>query len=826
MGLERTYLGEGRGQSVVSTAWQKPLLVRDLVVAAVAMVYLLSPATALSGDASTPETTGAEPAARTAPTSEGNAMKPFVVAESVYKAFLTPGETTLLDLYQRMNTFYEFSRHDPNRNGSFVITPLAEPQHPRNAAFTVYAIGGAELADGPSATMEDVLSSMPDFGMSRRLGSSCSAPESEFVSLRGVGTGASNTLVLLDGVPFNDPFGGWVSWSEVPAVSLARAEIVPDGGATAWGEGALGGVVQLFTFPPSGELAIKPGALFEGGPTDPSLNKQVVVGTGEIVADVGSFESRRVDFIAAQPTSEGVVQVLGSMYSTEGSPVVSSPKRGPIDIDAWGRHNWLEARWRQLLGKTLVLTATVRETEESHGDGTPYQQGSSVGKFASLALASPLVGGFAWNSTAYVQTRGSSDTFAFVAPKRSSETPALDQVSTPATSFGGSWTGTWWQRGGSSTNAGVDLRFVRGEAREEFAFADNAFTRGLVSGGDHGNAGIFLLRDQELSSTFRALIGARVDAWNEGGGHQEMTDLENREVLGAEKFANASGTEFSPSVGLVWRPSGDWRLHVNAQQSYSRPTLSELYQPYGWDSVVTQSNPLLKTEHNTSFEVSAEYTFRLGSIFSKGKSAPDVFYKGPEGGMLVVGATAFSNDLRDAVGTLTLVRATADFPIFTTLPPGYIGQQLLSLDRSTSQGGTIFIQWGPTNSFSLSASLLFNDSTIDRSSLAPQLNGKQTAGVSRQSFSVSARWHATDKLTVRCLTRVLGPQFEDDENTLRLREAIVVDLGLSYRLEKHTELFISADNIGNAQVVTNRNVDGILYLGTPQMFTSGLRLSW
>jgi outer membrane receptor protein involved in Fe transport len=81
-------------------------------------------------------------------------------------------------------------------------------------------------------------------------------------------------------------------------------------------------------------------------------------------------------------------------------------------------------------------------------------------------------------------------------------------------------------------------------------------------------------------------------------------------------------------------------------------------------------------------------------------------------------------------------------------------------------------------------------------------------------------------VTVRCLTRVLGPQFEDDENTLRLREAIVVDLGLSYRLEKHTELFISADNIGNAQVVTNRNVDGILYLGTPQMFTSGLRLSW
>ena len=143
----------------------------------------------------------------------------------------------------------------------------------------------------------------------------------------------------------------------------------------------------------------------------------------------------------------------------------------------------------------------------------------------------------------------------------------------------------------SSTNAGVDLRFVRGEAREEFAFAENAFTRGLLAGGDQGNVGIFLLRDQEFSSTFRALLGARVDAWNEGGGHEEVTDLESGEIIGAV-VPNASGTEFSPSAGLVWRPSGDWRLHVNAQQSFSRPTLSEMYQPYGLDSVVTQSNPL------------------------------------------------------------------------------------------------------------------------------------------------------------------------------------------------------------------------------------------
>ena len=35
--------------------------------------------------------------------------------------------------------------------------------------------------------------------------------------LRGLSaSGASRTLVLNDGVPLNDPFGGWVSWSKVP----------------------------------------------------------------------------------------------------------------------------------------------------------------------------------------------------------------------------------------------------------------------------------------------------------------------------------------------------------------------------------------------------------------------------------------------------------------------------------------------------------------------------------------------------------------------------------------------------------------------------------
>src|SRR5690606_39722280 len=58
--------------------------------------------------------------------------------------------------------------------------------------------------------------------------------------------------ILLDGVPLNDPFGGWVAWTKLPKLSLASAEIVRGGGSGAWGNAALGGTVQLLTRPPAG----------------------------------------------------------------------------------------------------------------------------------------------------------------------------------------------------------------------------------------------------------------------------------------------------------------------------------------------------------------------------------------------------------------------------------------------------------------------------------------------------------------------------------------------------------------------------------------------
>jgi outer membrane cobalamin receptor len=53
--------------------------------------------------------------------------------------------------------------------------------------------------------------------------------------------------VLEDGIPLNDPFGGWVYWGRVPRVSVASIEVVRGGASSLYGSEALGGVIQFRT---------------------------------------------------------------------------------------------------------------------------------------------------------------------------------------------------------------------------------------------------------------------------------------------------------------------------------------------------------------------------------------------------------------------------------------------------------------------------------------------------------------------------------------------------------------------------------------------------
>lgn len=642
--------------------------------------------------------------------------------------------------------------------------------------FSHEAIAGETLREAPNVTIDGLLRGIPGFSPFRRSDSLVSNPSTQGVSLRGLGpTGASRSLVLLDGVPLVDAFGGWVLWSKLPRESLARVELVPGAGGTAWGNAALGGVIQFFTDPPTGsreKLSIR----------------------------FGSFNTRDAEVQVTEPLGTGTLQLLGRYLATDGYFVVAPERRGAVDQRATSRAWWSTVRWRQEFASGVAATLTVRAFADDRGNGTPYQRNSSDERFTALQLAAQPFVAFGWNATAYAQNQNFTSTFSAVNADRSAETPASNQFDVPATVLGLAWVGQWTNAPDSRTTAGVDARDVRGENREDSAFVDGAFTRRRISGGRQSTAGAFVSHRRRLAGNWSASAGLRLDAWQDTDGHRR--DYASSALTADQRFPRREGIEASPSCGVIWTPAPAWRLHASAQQAFRRPTLNELYRPFRVGNVITDANPALDTERVTSGEIGAAYD-----------RAP-----------FTAEVTGFIDELRDGVANVTLARGPANVPGIGFVPAGGEGRRKLNLDASRVQGVATAASWKPVPAMALEVRYLYNDARVRRATVAPWLEGRRLAQVPQHSGSLGATWKARG-WTAMARARWVGDQPEDDANTLRLSPATLIDVSAGYAWRDGVELYVAAENLWNHRLEIGRSADGLVNIGSPRLLLLGLRLS-
>ena len=125
---------------------------------------------------------------------------------------------------------------------TLVVTAARAPERLTDAVAPTTVLTREDLARSPGLTLDDQLRQIPGFSLLRRSSSLTAHPTSQGVSLRGLGpSGASRTLVLFDGVPLNDPFGGWVYWNRLPLSSLESVEVARGSLSQLYGSAAMGG---------------------------------------------------------------------------------------------------------------------------------------------------------------------------------------------------------------------------------------------------------------------------------------------------------------------------------------------------------------------------------------------------------------------------------------------------------------------------------------------------------------------------------------------------------------------------------------------------------
>ncbi len=722
-------------------------------------------------------------------------LMPFRVTAPAYKFPLSPIEKFRLNLFLKLSGFGL-----PFIDGSFVLTPERVPQASRNAVSPVAVFEGDVLRAIPSLELKDAMLSAPELMLDRADGGRVVSASSDRTKLRGL----EMPLTLLDGVPLNDSWDGSVRWNEVPREGLFRAEVVAGGGAVVWGE-ATAGVMQFFRTLAMGKLVSVPVPPELQGEEYPMPPKQVVTATGQLAATVGDYGTRTVEFVASQPTRTGVLQVLGRAFSTDGFSSIAPERTGIVDTRTWARHHWLETRWRQPLGKQMEVTATVRGIEESHGLGTAYQDESSHGVFASVALAGFTAGDFKWNGTVYVQAQRAEHSFSAVDDARTTETPAIEEFARPATAWGASWIGSWSHSGNNRTNIGADVRSVHGESRSDLAFINGVFTRERIAGGQQDVAGVFVMHHRRLTASSQVSIGMRIDEWRDASGHAGESDRVSGAKTKDEKFSDKSGDELSPTIGVVSQLRKHWLLRANLEGGFRRPTLSERYGELGQNSLVLEPNHSLRIEHRMSAQVGVEYS---------------------AGDTMTLSTMVFANELRDAIGSRAIVRGSSESALLKGLPADYEGRTWINLDRARVRGVQLSARWRPQKTITFDAGLLFYDTNIRRVALAPQLEGNEMAGVPHQVAVMNAAWQPSKKLSLRMRVRFLGREFADEENTRRLGEAALTDLGAYYSLNSRTELFFTIENLGDTRIENARGASGVTYRGSPRMASGGVRVAW
>lgn len=120
---------------------------------------------------------------------------------------------------------------------------------------SVIALGAEQLARQPTATVSDFMRKIPQV---QGFGIDASSPtisgqggtnttRGSSINLRGLGPGA--TLTLVDGVrlPNSGVSGNYVDPNAIPSIAIERVEVVADGASAIYGSDAVAGVVNFIT---------------------------------------------------------------------------------------------------------------------------------------------------------------------------------------------------------------------------------------------------------------------------------------------------------------------------------------------------------------------------------------------------------------------------------------------------------------------------------------------------------------------------------------------------------------------------------------------------
>ena len=654
-----------------------------------------------------------------------------------------------------------------------VVMGTGLPVPPGEAAYATVTIDRERLANTASARLEDALRDVAGLAQFRRSDSRSANPTSQGITLRGLGGNASSrALLILDGVPQTDPFGGWVAFPAYLPDRLAGARVTRGAGSGYAGPGALAGTVDLTSAGPS-SLGLLSSRL-----------------------DYGSRDSVDAAAVGAVPLGNGFASFAGQYARGDGFVPTVAEDRGPVDRAAPYRSASAAFRAVVGLGETSELQANISGFTDKRDRGTDYTGILSEGADASVRLVGR--GRWGWSALAYLQTRAFASGFASINAARTTVAPTLDQFNVPATGLGGRIEIQPPLGDAVTLRLGGDVRRVSGRTQELYTYVAGVPTRRRDAGGVNTTAGAFA--DLSIEAGDLTLSGgARVDYWRIAGGSLLERALAGGGALTDQQFATRRGWEPTGRAGVAWRAASPLTLRAAAYRGWRLPTLNELYRPFRVGTDATAAEPGLSPERLDGAEVGFDLTPAEG---------------------LTLRVTGYVNTLDNAIANVTVGTGPGTFPGVGFVAAGGVYRRRANLDAIEAKGVEADVAW-QRGDWRVGASYALTDARVEGSGSAASLDGLRPAQTARHTASATLGW-SREGLGASVTGRYIGPQFEDDSNSRALADALTFDARIGVPVTERLAAELRAENIANERVEAAISGSGVIERASPRTIWIGL----
>lgn len=639
-----------------------------------------------------------------------------------------------------------------------------------DAAYDSITIDRDRLTSTATGRIEDALRDVAGLQQFRRTDARSANATSQGATLRGLGGNASSrALLVLDGVPQSDPFGGWVTWPAFDTQGLSSVRVTRGGGAGAFGPGALSGTIELSSITPQD-----------------SAGHSLALG-------YGSRNSAEAKGLLSSGLGGGFAFVTASYARGDGFVPIIASQRGMADMRAPYEQASLHARAIMPLSARTEVQASLLGFTDRRTRGTILSGNGGDGADASLRIVHN--GRWAWTALTYLQMRKFQSRFVSINAARNSVAQTVDQYNVPSTGMGTKLELRPPVGARTEVRIGADWRRTTGVTNELFTYVAGLPTRGREAGGDSSTLGAYAEMTAELGS-LTLTGGLRADYWTLTDGRLIERTLATSALVRNEIAPNRNGWEPTGRVGLAWKAAPALTIRSAGYVGWRLPTLNELYRPFRVGADATAANPALKPERMKGAE--------LGFDWFAGENAR-------------ISATLFANQLDDAIANVSVGSGPGVFPGVGFVAAGGIYRQRANLEAVTARGLELEASYRVQN-WRLQASYAYTRARVKGSGLALPLDDLRPAQVPTHMASATIGWK-----TLTLTSRYVSSQFEDDGNARPLKDALTLDAVAEWPLTDRLTISLRGENITNAKVEAAVGGTGIIERASPRTLWIGVR---